>query len=118
MHPRKQSRVQVNRIAVRRKLWRDLLLNLLQSIVCVRTRDAEERRSHAAKHRTRALQRSDRILKRRCVACTRNRMHLGPLLRHRARKRLRVVLILDAIEVRCAEWQGARLKQRICGESY
>ena len=113
VHPREQLGIEVNGISMRGEPGRHLLLYLLQSLIGMGTRNAEERRSHTREQSAAPLQGFDGVAERRGLIGTGNGIDFEPLLGHARLKRRHIVFIADRVERRCTEGKRTRRIKRI-----
>ncbi len=112
LHPREQPGIHVDGVVVGGQARRQLDLDLLQRLVGVRRGQGVEDAASPRQHPPRTLQRHDGVLeagRRRIIG---DRRDLGALLTHALSERRAEVVVLDLVELRRLERQGAGRGER------
>ncbi len=107
-----QLAIQVDGIAVRCQLRRDVGLDLLQRIVGVGPGQVEEDAGGTAQHLAGAFHRHQRVLESRGGRIVRDGGDFRPMAAHAFGQGGREVAVLDAAKIRCLEFQRAGIGER------
>jgi hypothetical protein len=108
-----QRRIEHDRVRVRCELRGDLGLDGADPLGAARADECEEHRRDPPQHRTRTLQRGDRVAEGCRTGIGGDLHHLGALLLHSRRERRQEVLLTNGVEVGKLEGQRARAEERV-----
>src|SRR5258706_14119414 len=113
-HPEKQFWVEIDGVSIGRKLRGLVGFDLLQRLVGVCAIDGFEGALDTLEHLARLFHRNNRIVEAGLCLVVRNLRELDEAFLYGLVISRTVVAILDPIEGRSLQWQGAPLSKRIC----